>query len=150
MIDSLSSFKFQPEWDFLRKPARLAELQVLDFEKNYDYDTLWNDVIQITPNMILIIGPPLYDVALWMKLSCQFTDEHGNQLEWSWEEMDRVCRIRLTTNTYHDFIIFKTPFGEYQVPINLCRDEFRGKKVIVTISQNHPIAWLQQWIDYHK
>ena len=150
MINDLSSFQFPPEWGFKRTPARPPELQVLEFEKNYDYDTLWNDVIQVNPQCILIIGPPLYDIASWMKLACQFTDIDGNQLEWSWEEMDRVCRIRIATARFHRVIIFKTPHGEYKINVNLCHDEFRGKKVVVTISQNHPIEWLQQWIDYHK
>ena len=123
MIDSLSSFKFPPEWSFKRTPARPVELQVLDFEKNYDYDTLWNDVIQVNSQCILIIGPPLYDIAPWMKLACQFIDTDGNYLDWAWEEMDRVCRIRVTTTTYHRFIIFKTPFGEYKINVNFCRDE---------------------------
>ena len=150
MIDSLSSFKFQPEWGFKRTPARPPKLQVLDFEKNYDYNTLWNDVIQVNQQSIIIVGPPLYAIAAWMQHSCEFLSPSGRKLPWTYTEMDRVGTIHIQTIQYHQDLIFRTPFGEYLVPVNYPDHVFRDKKVIVTISQNHPVEWLKQWIDYHK
>lgn len=150
MIDTLTKFNFQPEWGFKRVPVRPIDLQVLDFEQNYDYDTLWNDIIQINQNTIVIVGPPLYETAGWMQSQCKFYDATGEQLIWQVEEMDRTCMIIVHTLGIIDWLVFSTPFGNYHLRVNFPSDIFNNKKVIVTISQNHPIEWLKQWIDYHK
>ena len=150
MTNTLSSFKFPPEWGFKRTPTRPVELQVLDFEKNYDYNTLWNDVIQINDSTIIIIGPPLYEIASWLQVACKFIDSHGNKLDWQVMEMDRCCTIIIRSVQITQSIIFSTPFGDYNLSVNFASGVFTDKKVIVTISQNHPVEWLKQWIDYHK
>jgi len=147
---NLSKFNYQPEWGFVRTPARSTELQVLNFEQNYDYTTLWNDVIQINPNAILIIGPPLYDTVQWINLNCQFIDDKGQKLTWRYSNLDRASVIRLDTMHLMPYLIFKTPFQTHKIQINYCENKFKNRKTIVTISKNHPIDWLKQWIDYHK
>lgn len=151
MVELLSKVRFD---DLLenakRATVRPADLQVFDFEQNYDYDTLWNDAVQINDNTILLIGPPLYDGGRTVVKDLHFSDGVVNS-ETSIQEMDRACVTTLRTTGRLDELRFSRMFGKSGViEVNQPNMDFAGKKVIVTISRDHPISWLKQWIDYHK
>ena len=150
MVEILNRFVYPDEWMHKRTPMRPPNLQVLNFAKTYDYDTIWNDAIQIRTDTILLTGPPLYKTAQWLESNCKFLDEKGNQLTWQYSELDRACVTVVTTTEWMKELTLLTPYGPKQIKLNYASLDFGGKKVIVTISKNHPISWLQQWIDYHK
>ena len=150
MVENLSRFTFPIDWGFCRTPARPVDLQVLDFEKLYDYQTLWNDAVQINQQVILLIGPPLYNTATWLKNHCRFEEADGKLIPWIPIEMDRTCVIQLHTDKWTDLIFLNDKQHRHAIKINSPSLDFNNKKVIVTISKNHPISWLQQWIDYHR
>jgi hypothetical protein len=150
MPEILSKFTYPDQWGFKRTPARPKNLQVLDFDKNYDYDTVWNDAIQVSSDSMLLIGPPLYKTAQWIYDNCKFTDMQGRELSWQYSEIDRACVVRIATYSWMKDFVFETPTEKYIVKVNHARGEFSGLKTIVTISKNHPISWLKQWIDYHR
>ena len=150
MTEILSKFSYPRQWGFKRIPARPTDLQVLDFDKNYDFDTVWNDAVQIGPDTMLLIGPPLYNTAQWLNDNCKFKDIQGRILEWQYSQMDRACVVRLTTHEWMREFILETPYQQHRFKVNHSVGEFADKKVIVTISRDHPISWLAQWIDYHK
>jgi hypothetical protein len=149
MPEILSKFSFPTEWGFVREPARPKDLQVLDFDKTYDYHTLWNDAIQIRPDTLLLIGPPLYNAVHWINNSCHFYDELGNKLDWKYSELDRACVTVVSTKTWMQKLIFVTPYNKHEITINYSSSDFNNKTVIITISKNNPISWLKQWIDFH-
>jgi hypothetical protein len=146
---NLPVIKYPTEWGFKRIPARQQELWVFDFEKNYDWDNLWYDCIQINPNAILLIGPPLYSTKDWIKNTCKFLDNNNQPLHFNFYEMDRVCITVLDTNIPVNNLRFVGQHGEVVIPVSQPSMEFNGKKTIVTISRDHPVEWLEQWIDYH-
>lgn len=150
MSELLSRFTFPSEWGFKRTPARPLALQVLNFDETYDYDTVWNDAIQVQPDKLLLIGPPLYDTAQWIHDNCRFTDTQGRSITWAYSEIDRACVMCLTTHEWMRELILETPFGTHVIAVNQSSTDFVDQKVIVTISKDHPISWLKQWIDYHK
>jgi hypothetical protein len=146
---NLPVIKYPKEWGFQRQPARPQELWVFDFEKNYDWDNLWYDCIQINPNSTLLIGPPLYATKDFIKNNCKFLDSNKNQLNYNFYEMDRVCITVLETTSPLEQIYFIGPHNEREISISRSSMDFAGKKTIVTISKDHPVSWLEQWIDYH-
>lgn len=148
-MDNLPLIKYPHEWGFKRIPARPQELWVFDFEKNYDWDNLWYDCVQINPNAIILIGPPLYGTKEFIKNSCRFLDDSKQPLNYNFYEMDRVCITVLEPSKDIDVIHFVGPHGDYEIAVSRQSMEFGGKKTIVTISKDHPIEWLEQWIDYH-
>jgi hypothetical protein len=116
----------------------------------YDYDSVWNDAVQINPSTLLLIGPPLYATADWLRSSCSLTDASGNVLDWQHREMDRACLTMVRTNDWIDRINVRSPSSIDQMVVNHPSSDFSGLKVIVTISKDHPVSWLKQWIDYHR
>jgi len=150
MSEQLTKFEYPDAWGFKRTPARPPQLQVLDFDKHYDFDTVWNDAIQVAPDTLLLIGPPLYATAQWLNANCKFMDMQSQELTWQYSEIDRACVIRVTTHGWISQFVLETPFNRHIFNVNYASNDFHNKKVIVTISKDHPISWLKQWIDYHK
>lgn len=152
-MDNLNLVKYPDYWNLKRIPARPAHLQVFNFEENYDFDNLWYDAIQVNQETIILIGPPLYNTAQYLNMHCHFEDQCNRLLEYSIQEMDRVCFtvIKTTADIEHLFLVDNyNSFKKTEIHFIKPTLEFQDKKVIVTISKNHPISWLKQWIDYHK
>lgn len=146
---NLPLFKYPASWGFQRIPARPQELWVFDFEKNYDWDNLWYDAVQINQQTILLIGPPLYNTKQYIQQNCKLIDSNNKNLSYSFYEMDRVCITMVNTDAFLDRIYMVDLNNKHEIIINQTSFEFQNKKTIVTISKDHPIEWLQQWIDYH-
>lgn len=149
MPEILSKFCYPHEWNMKREPARPLELRVLDFDKSYDYSTIWNDAVQINQDVVLLIGPPLYSTALFLQNSCEFFDDCNRKIQIQISEMDRACITVARTNGVTTHIKIVNSFGSWILPVQQPDSCFMNKKVIVTISKNHPIEWLVQWVQYH-
>jgi hypothetical protein len=150
MVDYLNKFSFPDIWNMKRVPVRPLELQVMDFAKNYDYNTVWVDAIQLNPNTIHLIGPPLYSAAKFLGDNCFFYDEQGRRLGGQVKEMDRTAVLALRTQEINSSITLATPYSIHTLPLSRPNGEFNDKKVIVTVSKDNPIPWIVQWIDYYK
>lgn len=150
MVEILPRFTFPISWNRRREPARPPDLRVGDWDSLYDYDSVWNDAVQINPSTILLIGPPLYGTAAWLRTACSFVDDKNRTLEWQHREMDRACVTVIKANGWTDWIDLQTHASSDRMAVNRPSMDFHGLKVIVTISKDHPIPWLKQWIDYHR
>lgn len=150
MVEILSRLIYPSWWNQKREPIRPPELRVINFEKLYDYDTVWNDVVQVNEKTILLIGPPLYGTKTYLQTYCRITDPTGNNLRCTTTEMDRACVVNVEISKWVDYLVFHDHQTSFRMKVNHLTNVFSDKKVIVTISKNHPISWLKQWIDYHK
>ena len=148
-MDNLPLIKYPSNWGFQRTPARPKDLWVFDFEKNYDWDNLWYDVIQINQQNIILIGPPLYGTKDYISSTCQFVDQNQNKIPYTVYEMDRVCLTVLNVSQFLDHVFLIDSQTSYKLPVSIPSSIFANKKTIVTISKDHPVEWLEQWIDYH-
>jgi hypothetical protein len=150
MPELLSRFQYPLEWNMQRQPVRPADLRVLDFDKTFDFETVWNDAIQINPQCVLLVGPPLYQTAAWLQTNCEIYSNFGERLSVQVHELDRACLTIINTSKTIDTLEIRNAAGSWFIPVNLPDTAFNNQKVIVTISKNHPISWLQQWIQYHN
>jgi hypothetical protein len=155
-MEKCTKIKYPDYWTIKRNTPRPIELRVLGFNELYDWDTLWYDAVQINPTTILLIGPPLYDTKDYINRHCNFVyypDAQRTKFEkltHVFHEMDRVCITVINVNSFLQSIELVTDFSRIiTIPVNPSQADFMGKKTIVTISKDHPVEWLQQWIDYH-
>lgn len=154
MVDNCTAIKYPTSWNMQREPARPQHLRIdyfggMKFNENFDWHNAWYDVIQVHENAILLIGPPLYDSKNWINTNIGFFDSQNNKLSAQFMELDRVCYTVLTSGFKVDDISM-TGMGETQtIPIRQTDHTFDGKKVLMTLQKNNPIAWIKQWIDYH-
>jgi hypothetical protein len=150
MVELLNRCTYPDSWGFKRVPRRPPELQIYNFEKYYDYDTLFADAVQINDNTVILIGPPLYEVSEWIKEECYFQDHMGQRLSFNLTYLAKANRIELAVFDYTmQDITLVTPRGNATIKVNPISMDFRAKKTITTVSQDNPIAWIKQWIDYH-
>lgn len=151
MVERLSRFVYPEEWQTKRTPVRPMDLWVFDFEKNYDWNTLWNDAIRVNNTTVLLIGPPLYQHAEWLTTIHPFYTGSGmKMLDARVQELDRACLTTVTVDNHVDELFLYGNTSRTPIKVNQPCWDFAGKKVIVTISRDHPISWLKQWIDYHR
>jgi hypothetical protein len=151
MVEVLPRFTFPAQWNMKRPTMRPKDLWVFDFEENYDWDTVWNDAIQINDETVVLVGPPLYHQGTAIRSTHPFYLKETNRtIPMEINELDRACLtvVKVPGRVNELFIAGDHP--EMAVKVNQPSFEFAGKKVIVTISKDHPIEWLKQWIDYHR
>lgn len=154
MIDTCSCIKYQPSWGFKREPSRPVDLRIdycggMKFDDNFDWDNAWYDIIQINDNVILLIGPPLYDKKGWLNSNVKFLDESNSKLSCQFMDLDRVSYTALTCGSKNNTIKIVHNNNILEVPVNSNNHKFNGKKVLVTLQKNNPIPWIKQWINYH-
>jgi hypothetical protein len=150
MTTDMTLFKYPTEWNIKREPARPKELRVCNFEKTYDYDTLWNDIIQINNNTIVCIGPPLYQTVDFLEQNCKFMDDENQFLDWQHISLDRVSVVAFRVTKPIKFLKITCYNNQYILPVNKPSFDFQNKKVAVTICKNTEISWIKQWLEYHK
>jgi hypothetical protein len=153
MVDRCSVVRFPSEWNLRREPKRPPELRRdyfggMKFNDNFDWDTLWYDALQISPQTILLIGPPLYQTANLIAGNIKIVDDHGTMLSGRFIEMDRACLTVLNTTSMTSTIRMISQV-ETVIPVNQISNEFIGCKVMFTLQKNNPINWIKEWISYH-
>ena len=131
-----------------REPIRPKDLRVLNFDQLFDWQNLWYDAVQVNINTILLVGPPLYQTSQFLKNTC-FISANDAIAPYSFHEMDRACVTAVTVSGIVDQLILKSYGHSIPIQVNQQSNMFENQRVIVTISQDHPIEWLKQWIDYH-
>lgn len=155
MIDSCSRIQYQPSWGFKREPSRPVNLRLdycggMKFDDNFDWDNAWYDALQITDNIILLIGPPLYDKKGWINSNIAFIDSNGRKMPCQFMDLDRVSYTALTCGSANATI--KMLHGDQSVDVTINRNDgiFNGRKVMVTLQKNNPLPWIRQWVSYHS
>lgn len=150
MVERLNKTLFPKEWNRRRVPRRPEDLRIYDFDKFYDWDTLFTDAVQINNTHVMVIGPPLYEYAEWFREECWFQDHLGHRLQYNIVNLAKASRIEIQVLDYTlQDLTLVTPLGPANIRINPISMDFKDQKTIVTISKDHPINWLEQWIDYH-
>lgn len=155
MTDSCSITKFPREWGFRREPRRPIELRRdyfggMKFNDNFDWDNIWYDAVQIAPQAILLIGPPLYGAANSIASLVQITDPQGNLLNGSFIEMDRACLTVINSTQTVDHIKMLSNTGEVIIKVNQASSEFDNRKTMFTLQKDNPISWIREWMAYHQ
>lgn len=151
MVDYLNKVSLNPNNDLKRIPTRPINLRLYNFEENYDWFTVWNDAVRIDKNTVHLIGPPL-------NIS-PFLEPNNKQGVFKFKEeilpyqhvvLDRASTTIVNVSEYAKSIKYQNNILTLDVNISEKSWIFQNKKVIVTITKDHPISWLKQWIDYHK
>lgn len=154
MVDKCTAIGYQPSWGFQREPARPQNLRIdycggMKFDDNFDWSTAWYDAISVNDNVVLLIGPPLYDKKGWINLNVTFTDGNGVRLPVQFMDLDRVSYTALTTSKRLTKMKMTHGSATIDIVVNGNDGRFDGKKTMVTMQKNNPIEWIRQWIEYH-
>lgn len=139
-------YKIPESWNTRREPRTPVNIRSqlvtfgISFDDQFDWDILFAEVVRVSPEQVLLIGAPLYE----LKERLHFTDEQGNHLEHRSVEMDRVCItvVRTTSDRIH--------LSELVITVEDRSTDFAGVPSIMTMQKNEPFHWIRDWIKYHQ
>jgi len=146
----LSSCKLDLRHDALRLPTRRYALRHTDFEDQYDFTTLFNDVFwSDDANRVILIGPPLLNlledldlrfVALPSGAECRPVHQRKH-----WMDQISLSVPAATTGIAIDcssvrFIVAPQP--------NLA-SLFEGRRAIFAMSKNNNLEWIRDWARFY-
>lgn len=141
-------YKIPKSWGILREPRtpkdKRKDVITLGFPHDvmFDWDTLFNDVIDIGNNQVLLIGPPLYELKPLIKfvhdgavLNTRFIDE---------------INVGLTVvQTNSKTFTLEHPSESIEITVNERSTSFSGMGCMSTMQKNEPIHWICDWVQYH-
>lgn len=137
-------YKIPTTWGLRREP-RINESQRknlytfgLSFDEQYDWDILFADAIRVSPNQVLLIGAPLYE----LKEILQFTDG-GKVIEHQVYDLDRVSITSVLTQSNSFYL------RDLRIDAVDRSDKFSGIGCITTMQKNEPFHWIIDWIKFH-
>jgi hypothetical protein len=145
---SLSSCCIAQEAGILRELPGQRALGQPSYDRDFDFDTLFYDVVRVERS-ILFIGPPLLNLEAHLRkvgwiLENLKADATRNAI------MNRKRVSEIWIDSPQNFIELKTALGSFALVVqeNLSF-LFQGRRVLMTMSKNNPIAWIIDWIDFH-
>lgn len=113
----------------------------IPYDDLFDFDTLFNDVINLGNGQTLLIGPPLYE----LKRQISFV-QNGNPLEHRF--FDRInCGLTIV-NGVGDFTLVN-PKGNIEIETEARSTQFADMGCMSTMQKNEPIQWIKDWVQYH-
>ncbi len=147
----LSSCRLSLDHDPIRLPSRRYTLRRPDYEDQFDFTTLYNDIFWSRNNTkIILVGPPHLNlgvdvpiryIALPSQQEC--TPTHY-RLQWT----DRI-EITPPPNTT-GLLITCGESGFYTTPQPYLGHLFAGKRALFTMNKNNNLEWIHDWALFYS
>lgn len=134
-----------------RTAPRETHLQPDDYQEKFDYKTLSFDTFY-SEGKVILSGPPLYGLERFIENGKILLDGQDHTKDICITHFDRTQSNHITqietqphelTWEYEDVLI------QTQVNHNFL-NEFKGKKVLFTLSKNNKFEWIYDWILFYK
>lgn len=134
-----------------REPVRPIEHRDTDFDAKFDFETLFYDAIAISPEEVLLVAPPLLNLAEPFAASRFVAMPSGVTCRARHEPLDRHSRIRVSVPAGTRSLRLTGPLGSHDIVIQ--PDEtplFAGRRVMFTQSKNNRLHWIQDWLRFGR
>lgn len=143
---TLSSCRLSLDHDPIRLPSRRYTLRRPDYEDQFDFTTLYNDVFWSRDNTkIILVGPPHFNLGDTVPIryislpSQQECNPTRYRLQWT----DRI-EITPPPNTT-GVLITCGESGFYTTPQPYLGKVFSGRRALFTMSKNNNLEWIHDW-----
>lgn len=135
-----------------REPSRPAKFRDATFTDKFDDDTLFYDCFfDALGKEVLLVGPPLFNLAGLLQCSTFVAQPGGACVATRMRQMDRHAQVRFAVPRGTDRVALDGPLGRIEIPPRPPRHGlFAGKRVLMTLSKNNELKWIQDWIRYHR
>jgi hypothetical protein len=133
-----------------RESVRPAEYRDEAFDDQYDSTTLFYDAFW-SGDRVLLMGPPLHDLALSMVDLTIVALPSGERCVGRVEELDLHMRLWVTAPTGTTRLSVEAALGTVEVEVRPSRtSDFRGLRVLQTMSKDNDLVWVEDWVRYHR
>jgi hypothetical protein len=143
--------------DIYREPPRPIHLRQVCYHAEYDYTTLFYDIVLIG-NTIRFIGPPLANLRQELDCDSFYLDAFSIP-----RERVRLSDANRTQNSYIDISGLNVcPSSNPLLSFNLAglrytaqirpslSQNLRARKCLLTLSKNNALRWIADWLTYYK
>jgi hypothetical protein len=141
-----------PRKGIKREPLRPLEYRGPDFSAQFDFDTLFFDSFFANSDKHIIwVAPPLLNLLSLVDKMSVTALPSGQQCPFWIKEMDRHSQVWLTISNPTTALLVRTEVGEFEIaPGTNNSDFFANRRVLLTLSKNNRLEWIQDWLRYNR
>ena len=135
-----------------REPVRPRNYQNADFLAQFDFETLFFDsFFGNSGNHLILVGPPLLNLASLAEKMEMIALPSGQRCPFRIKNMDRHSQVWVTVSYPTIEFLVRTEVGEFQiVPRDNHSNLFHDRRVLLTLSKNNRLEWIQDWLRYNR
>jgi len=135
-----------------RAPVRPIELRIDGFDEKFDFDTLFYDTFfDQGKQRVIAVGPPLLNLHAQMLRMRATARPSGVNCSFVIHELDRCARVEFAVPSGTVSLELTGDLGGHVVaPRANCSAQFRGRRVIFTLSKNNRLQWIKDWIRFNR
>lgn len=148
---ALSSCRLSLDHDTVRLPTRRYTLRRPEYEDQFDFTTLYNDIFWSQGNeKIILLGPPHHNLGSNSPI-CYYALPSGdacvaNRIRNQWTDRVEITAPQGTTGLL-------IQFGEssfHTTPQPYLGEVFNGRKALFTMSKNNNLQWIHDWALFYS
>lgn len=135
-----------------RQPIRDISLRGADFDEKFDDDTLFFDAFQSGENGgLVLVGPPFFNLAPLLEDLKVFAFPSGGECPRRVATLDRAVRIYVAAPEGTSRLKLTSALGSFEIEAQPSGAAFfAGRRVLLTLSKDNRLEWIQDWIRYHR
>ena len=146
---ALSSCIVAPETGILRDCPRPVALRNEIFADRFDWNTLFYDVYRVGRDVVFQ-GPPLFNFLDLLKQQPPF---RGTLRRWfpRARHYSQGKRGEIWLRSDADHFTLDGPLGRFDIAVQPSLNPlFAGRRVLMTISKDNQIHWIEDWLWYYR
>lgn len=154
-IAEISPVLLRPNVGVYRKPPRSKRNQESDYLERFDHHTLFYDLFE-DYNGVVFSGPPLRNLLDIIKIAnIELYGQEVHQKD-AFADGWKTQRSKVTIPTeeiyYSNDSTFRIDVGKLSVKGKIQKnhsDVFKDRNVLVTLSKNNDLKWIEDWATYY-
>jgi hypothetical protein len=161
MIETASSWVLPENSKYRREPARPVKRRQANFDAEFDARTVFYDCFRVSETQVVLIGPPLnrFDGVLDSLIihslptgsKCHYEVDHQFTTGFAKPRTYNLCRVIVEVSERDTSLHLQSSAGEAVLEIRSNAYElFRGRRVLYTLSKNNHLAWICDWMRFHR
>jgi hypothetical protein len=140
-----------------RQPPRALDDRPPNYERLFDFDTLFYDVFRSRdPRQVICLGPPLLNCEAALSTASFRASESDGAVRWEYRpptsQFQPSCQFRLSGPGIDaaDRLVLEIGGREVEIPIRPSgHSRFAGRRVITTLSKDNPLDWIRDWAAFN-
>ena len=140
-----------------RDPPRPAADRRADYERLFDYDTLFYDVFRTAAaDEVICLGPPLLNCEPAIAEAVFRIPDMREALRWSYRppstHFQPSCQLRLKSPVLvaAQSLVVEIAGRRLEMPVRPSgQSRFAGRRVITTLSKDNPLPWIRDWAAFN-
>lgn len=146
---SLTHTTLDPAAGLRRESPRPTALRNADYERQFDWNTLFYDVYRVGDHVVLQ-GPPYFNLLAPLLRSSPF-----DRMWKGWfsrlRHIERNKRGEIWLPWQENELVLDGPIGLYRLNVQPdMADLFAGKRVLHTLSKDNAPRWIHDWIQFYR